>query len=515
LFGLLDDDQQQPAGYQGGIPDYTATRSLLPNAFDQTNRRPGSMGRRYFTDTQFTPSSAGAVMQGVGIPAAVAADTGGITAGLDTSAFTSAGTAGTTGFPEEQYNYIFPAEIERGIGMMGVGNSLAQLAGYRDPTSYFKMGLTPSEIISRNLGGFTSEGPGSKPYDLLLGEYKNYLEVQSAHRAGDEYARRIMQEPGEYNFSVTDERNYFRPAATFGLFDQGLTPEQLMQEGGAFEYIYPGSAGEGGLRQAYEYWQQNRANTTATDDTTNNTLTLNAADGTTSTVDLGAGADTTSFTGTGNDLNVAQGPLAPSLSTIDGSDGFSSNERDYVAEMIANDQANIADVAEAFDLSQLDVIEGLLRGDYQTPEQIAATLNAVDTNKEFTEEDLIARLLEDGKTTPKEVAAYYGLPEEAVTARYRELGGSKFAQGGNINGYYLGGPTDGMADQIPATINNMQPAALSDGEFVIPADVVSHLGNGNSDAGAQNLYSMMERVREDRTGNPKQGRQIDPNKYLA
>jgi len=82
-------------------------------------------------------------------------------------------------------------------------------------------------------------------------------------------------------------------------------------------------------------------------------------------------------------------------------------------------------------------------------------------------------------------------------------------------GYYLGGTTDGMADRVPATIDGMQPAALSDGEFVIPADVVSHLGNGNSDSGAQNLYSMMERVRKDRTGNPNQGRQIDPNKYLA
>jgi hypothetical protein len=92
-----------------------------------------------------------------------------------------------------------------------------------------------------------------------------------------------------------------------------------------------------------------------------------------------------------------------------------------------------------------------------------------------------------------------------------------YAGGGQpqIQYYYLGGPTDGMADQIPAIIDNMQPAALSDGEFVIPADVVSHLGNGNSDAGAQNLYSMMERIRKDRTGNPNQGRQIDPNKYLA
>ena len=72
-----------------------------------------------------------------------------------------------------------------------------------------------------------------------------------------------------------------------------------------------------------------------------------------------------------------------------------------------------------------------------------------------------------------------------------------------------------MADQVPAMISNSQPAALSDGEFVIPADVVSHLGNGNSDAGAEELFAMMERVRQARTGNPKQGKEINPNKYLA
>ena len=83
------------------------------------------------------------------------------------------------------------------------------------------------------------------------------------------------------------------------------------------------------------------------------------------------------------------------------------------------------------------------------------------------------------------------------------------------NGYYLGGPTDGMADQIPATIDNRQPAALSDGEFVIPADVVSHLGNGNSSAGATQLHGMMDKIRKARTGNIEQGRQIDANKFLA
>ena len=78
----------------------------------------------------------------------------------------------------------------------------------------------------------------------------------------------------------------------------------------------------------------------------------------------------------------------------------------------------------------------------------------------------------------------------------------------------LKGPGDGMSDNIPATISGKQPARLADGEFVIPADVVSHLGNGSTDAGAKQLYKMMDRIRHARTGNKKQGKQINPNKFL-
>lgn len=81
-------------------------------------------------------------------------------------------------------------------------------------------------------------------------------------------------------------------------------------------------------------------------------------------------------------------------------------------------------------------------------------------------------------------------------------------------GRYLNGATDGMADKIRTTIDNKQPAALSHGEFVLPADIVSHLGNGNSEAGAKKLYDMMDRIRKARTGTTKQGKRIDPNKYL-
>jgi hypothetical protein len=85
---------------------------------------------------------------------------------------------------------------------------------------------------------------------------------------------------------------------------------------------------------------------------------------------------------------------------------------------------------------------------------------------------------------------------------------------GMAQGRYLDGHSDGMADKVPAHIEGKRPAALSDGEFVIPADVVSHLGNGNSNAGAKRLYEMMDRIRGARTGNTKQGKQINPNKFL-
>lgn len=90
----------------------------------------------------------------------------------------------------------------------------------------------------------------------------------------------------------------------------------------------------------------------------------------------------------------------------------------------------------------------------------------------------------------------------------------EMAGGGMAHGRYLQGSTDGMADEIPSSIDGKQKAALSHGEFVVPADVVSHLGNGNSDAGAKKLYEMMARVRKARTGNSEQGKKINPNQFM-
>jgi hypothetical protein len=105
-----------------------------------------------------------------------------------------------------------------------------------------------------------------------------------------------------------------------------------------------------------------------------------------------------------------------------------------------------------------------------------------------------------------------GLPKDfkhyAAGGDVSNLGG--YSDGGRM----LKGPGDGMSDNIPATIGGKQPARLADGEFVVPADVVSHLGNGSTDAGAKHLYNMMDKVRKARTGTKKQGTQIKPEKYL-
>jgi hypothetical protein len=107
--------------------------------------------------------------------------------------------------------------------------------------------------------------------------------------------------------------------------------------------------------------------------------------------------------------------------------------------------------------------------------------------------------------------------EQPASAVIEDVPVPEYNQGGIAalkQGTYLRGETDGMTDELRTTIDGKQPAALSHGEFVIPADVVSHLGNGNSDAGAKKLYEMMAKIRKARTGTEKQGKQINPNKYL-
>ena len=129
---------------------------------------------------------------------------------------------------------------------------------------------------------------------------------------------------------------------------------------------------------------------------------------------------------------------------------------------------------------------------------------------------------EGGETGRREVRKKINRMDDPYTfAAYQSGRGlydaalQNFASGGLSNvPRFLSGGGDGMSDSIPASINDRQPARLADGEFVVPADVVSHLGNGSSKAGAKQLYAMMDRIRAKRTGKKKQAPAVNPRKMM-
>jgi hypothetical protein len=127
--------------------------------------------------------------------------------------------------------------------------------------------------------------------------------------------------------------------------------------------------------------------------------------------------------------------------------------------------------------------------------------------------DLVAEVDDGGGNDDQNGGDKAGGP---IKSRRYAMGGlaalPEYAAGGQL----LSGDGDGMSDSIPAVIKGKRPqrAALADGEFVIPADVVSHLGNGSTKAGGKRLYEMMATIRKARTGNSKQGKQINPMKFI-
>ena len=135
----------------------------------------------------------------------------------------------------------------------------------------------------------------------------------------------------------------------------------------------------------------------------------------------------------------------------------------------------------------------------------------------------LSSLIQRPRFMPRRTFAMGGQVDDELGGDYSAMGMNQgnmqkglFGMGYAVGGMprFLSGGGDGMSDSIKANIEGTQEARLADGEFVIPADVVSHLGNGSSKAGAKQLYSMMDRIRKARTGNEKQGRQIKPTKLM-
>jgi hypothetical protein len=153
------------------------------------------------------------------------------------------------------------------------------------------------------------------------------------------------------------------------------------------------------------------------------------------------------------------------------------------------------------------------------PIEAMSNANAIGANTGYPMADVNKAAYATPYQTPIAQNMVQGSADTGVNNMTGEM---NFAAGGGISdlgsysdgGRMLKGPGDGMSDSIPAQIGSKQPARLADGEFVVPADVVSHLGNGSTDAGAKQLYKMMDRIRQQRTGKKKQAPEVNPGKAM-
>jgi hypothetical protein len=151
------------------------------------------------------------------------------------------------------------------------------------------------------------------------------------------------------------------------------------------------------------------------------------------------------------------------------------------------------------------------RPDEYMPEEYNGPLKRFRINQELYRPSMFA----EGGITALASGGYDRMVgEEPMYPQNMAAGGISNLGSYSDGGRMLRGPGDGMSDSIPASISGKRPARLADGEFVVPADVVSHLGNGSTDAGAKTLYGMMDKVRSARTGRKSQGREINPRKYM-
>jgi hypothetical protein len=229
--------------------------------------------------------------------------------------------------------------------------------------------------------------------------------------------------------------------------------------------------------------------------------------------------------GTAKAVTAATGinPLSAAGATLYGATGLMAldEQEKMLKSQLASQQIAQAEYDKAMDSinRQRDYADKVVRENPINPNP-NRDVSIGDTLYERTDADknLYARSFDPRSTLYAmggSVDDEYGIDESrslGLGNLQKGLFGQGYAAGGEPR--FLSGGGDGMSDSIKATINNNQPARLADGEFVIPADVVSHLGNGSSKAGAKQLYSMMDKVRKARTGNPKQGKQINPRKYM-
>jgi hypothetical protein len=467
------DSEQDKVGYQGEIPKYEAVRSVVPGAQSAEGRRPGEAGQRYFSDTVFAQKPDEPVPT---VDQARAAT-------------------------HQQAQDLEPQRTQDDPAQTALDN-------LRDDDTFVNPPVVPD----------TTQGSSQTNFDEFMANLRAKVEAQ-------QQGTQATPDPAVTTPDVTTP--YETPKMT--ALQERLAAQKVKTD--ALRAEYEGYDQTKGMQAQGLLQLMNNPNVPQV------TLDQVAAQYGIDLADVEALA--AGYTEHKAKIAELRGEVTP-LSEQGGIAGIVQGDT-------PQDQPDLGEI----DWSTVQTPSNQTSGEYQTPKMAAmqpriASLNARSDalRNEYDSFDsgrgMQAGMLDNLMTgngifggkpvdqaTIDRLSTQWGIPTadaagissdyDAHRQRLLDIRAQPgFAQGGlaSLKGYYMGGPTDGMADQVPAMIEGQEPAAISHGEFVIPADAVAHFGNGNSESGAQELYDMVARVRQATTGKKTQANKINPKQYM-
>ena len=449
--------QYGKTGYQGSIPELSASRNMIAAPPTRAQGyRPGSGGIDYGGDVTYTrtPGMDPWWQLGGNTGTSAGADLSSILSGIKTA---DTGTATNTG----------------GISSLTGGSNQAANVGSTGYQNFIKSGGTPQGYL-KTINDWLVANPNVTNAQLQakmsqLGVSQADLQTAlgaSGYSAAEKYALTHGMGSAGVNNSINNFLSKYPNATAQQISDA------MKSVGVSMADVQDAFAANPALSSKADQWNiMNNKGTSAVNSSINNYLALNA---------------------------VSKTP---------------KTEAEKQADM-AKYGISAQDVAEAQALPLQNKAAAIARKEeIPTETDIVKAYQAAEKND--TDPAAIGKMIANSGLSTAQLAKDFGL-QQADLDYLRGQGylPPGYAEGGMAKGRYLQGQTDGMADELPAKIGQDQPAALSHGEFVIPADVVSHMGNGNSDAGAKKLYQMMDKIRMARTGNKKQGKRINPDKFM-
>lgn len=514
------------AGYQGGIPQLYAGRNMItapPTMIDGKARRPGQGGINYGGDVTYFNTQAEVAAQKAAVDAANAAAAAKAEASAPLAV--AAGANNTCG-PGYTYNAALNMCIKNTALTTGAGSTVTSTSTV--------VGGTGNDKISTIVGGGGNDtlvGGGGTDSTVTAAAAAAKAAADAAAKAAADKAAADAALAAAANADAATKAAAAAAAAKAAA-DKAAADAAAKAAADASAKAVTDSflSSAFTLHQTQPHASANDINQWILDHPNASIAEINAARqaGNTTNRDI---ADALS-------LSTFSPAVQGIIKSGQGLDVLNKNINDWVAKHPYATKDEIAEIEKASGVSAQDVANALTQDTMSAGKEYALVHNmGLDTFY-----NNILKYMADqaaDKTTPaymKEMSARAAMQEAGVTDKDIQ-DAQKFAQrqkdieafnaqnetvtkkagGGEImaaKGRYLQGETDGMADEIPAQIGDNQPAALSHGEFVVPADVVSHLGNGNSDAGAKKLYQMMDKIRMARTGTKKQGKKINPDKFM-